>query len=146
MATFAVSDSSDAAKCGLAFLQCACRGVEGSTATARRERDCAVCLADSFALLWEAMVLTRSLRAKWSSTGSGAQGLTLVMSRSRGCGLQGGRLRGAPLEKRGLSVESRVILVTALPPSSWVVMAWLLAACVTLASCASDVATTRRGC
>ena len=117
---------------------CDCRGVDGSSARARRDRDCAVCKAASLDLLWDAVVLTRFLRAAWSSTATGVQGLTLAMSRGGGGGLHGGRLPVVPLENLGLSVESRAILVKALSFSSFIVMSWFLAACVSLASCASE--------
>ena len=102
----------------LAFFVCDCLGVGGSSASANRERDCASCKAASVVRLREAMVLTRFLRALWSSTGAGVHGFTLEMSRGGGCDLHGGRLRAAPLENLGLSVESRAILVMALPFSS----------------------------
>ena len=89
-------------------------------------------------LLFVAFALTLFLRAASSRTGGGVHGFTLDMSRGKGCGFGQWRLRSARFANLSFSMESRVIRVVALPWSSCTVTLWLLAACVTLASCARE--------
>ena len=122
----------------LAIFAWGCRGELGLSSAAMRSMESVTFEAASFVLLWEAIVLTRFLRAACSRTGAGAHGLTMEMSRGGGGCLAGGRLRVAALANLGLSVESRAILVVGLPWSSYTVVEKLFAICVTLASCASE--------